>query len=300
MSLWIGIEHEFNIRGMVYRQKIEEYGLVPEFYSYQWEYNAFLMSTQDYPLHQILKLATDVIIEIGKAISSYTCISEEVTPIENTQSIVSNGLHIHISNREKPYYSDRIEIVRGWVVKRILDECPLNLRFLFSHHIWGAYRPSKYNFKKKRRFAPAVFTSKGTVEIRALSFFDLLDRPEFVEELIKEVDEIMTADSYSQIRKYRNEAKKMYDILYSDFFYRPLDYENFEALHFEILVNSLPAKEYDFKYNDFKIKYPLLTAQKGELKTIEDEIRFPINYHYEEEEGNYEEEEDYEYDGESY
>ena len=100
-------------------------------------------------------------------------------------SLVSNGIHIHINGVEefKDYAVDNgiqvgvlFDKFREFLVRLYIEIFGLSGRFVFSHHVWGHYRSSRYSFKQKSKFRPVVFRREyNTFELRMFNLEDLFD-----------------------------------------------------------------------------------------------------------------------------
>ena len=130
------------------------------------------------------------------------------------ESIVSTGIHIHVSmkgltkylrefdtqsifalyNENDCDYSLSVSLKTFLSALATFYKIKLNpsYRFLFSHHIWGNYRDYGYNYKRKRKFSPVNLSKpRGdkpwTIEIRVFDIEDLIHYPEQVYSIIEQI-----------------------------------------------------------------------------------------------------------------
>ena len=192
-----------------------------EYYYRQVERNDFLFNVEDLnDLYSILNYMNKSIIFEIKDISYDTDYWIPLNSIYSDVcgSVVSNGIHIHIGGEEFMEEFVRYAVdndlslgyvynkFRQFVVRNYIDIFGLSGRFAFSHHIWGNYRDSVYEFKRKRKFRPALFRYEhNTFEFRLFNLEDLFE----VEKMYKFFKKIYNfkVEKIDRVRKCRTQNR---------------------------------------------------------------------------------------------
>ena len=184
----IGAEQEYcsapsvNLHRLV-EDSLSKLDLQLEFYRNMVEFNEMLFSTTsssqkiEETLRAMAEMIIDKAIEInndimdrrGRGVKLYL----SPLPFVAYEGLVYNGLHLHINKDAINISSLRsLRLITAFFKQKEIGD---DSRFYFSHHIWGAYRPSSYSFKCKARFSPCVLTAHGTIEFRVFSFDDIYE-----------------------------------------------------------------------------------------------------------------------------
>jgi hypothetical protein len=192
-----------------------------EYYYHQVERNDFLFNVEDLnDLYGILNYMNKSIISEIKDISYDTDYWIPLNSIYSDVcgSVVSNGIHIHIGGEEFMEEFVRYAVdndlslgyvynkFRQFIVRNYIDIFGLSGRFVFSHHIWGNYRDSSYEFKRKRKFRPALFRYEhNTFEFRLFNLEDLFE----VEKMCKFFKKIYNfkVEKIDRVRKCRTQNR---------------------------------------------------------------------------------------------
>jgi len=276
----IGAEHEFCSESNVDLHRIlDRYGLwnelelTREFYVNMVEFNEMLFSTTSsiQKIEGVLEKIAEIIVE--KAIQ----INEVITnargrgckiylssyPMYNYKGLVFNGLHLHINKDSVEIPVHKLRPLVAFFKKMLNDDA----RFYFSHHIWGAFRPSEYGFKSKARFSPCVLTTHNTIELRTFSFDDINDSAKreklafFIHLLVsvkstKEIIKVMKWDSDSISTFWRDMTGISCEIPFAERTYSFPD---------ERVILQEEEPEEDEYYGEY---YPLYLRYKGLLTQI--------------------------------
>jgi len=226
----LGAEVEFEVAAPPNSGAMAKWGIVPEYYQWQVEYNDFLEMVEASPasLYKVLTRLAVRILEIAKELAPIVYISENYHYLAETHSLITNGLHFHISfvnDEEHEKALDRFFSRASFFQKLALaQKLYLNAdpRVLYSHHLTGALRPSNYNFKKKFRFRPVYFNDKyATFEIRIFSLFDLLFKrrslssrlASFIRSLLYKEEEFLLPSAVEEILKTPTDYKEPSDFM---------------------------------------------------------------------------------------
>ena len=102
-----------------------------------------------------------------------------------SRGIIANGIHIHIDAKVFDETELNVDDLEAILVYHKFLKNP-SIRFLFSHHIWGAVRYYSRDWKRKPRYRPLCYSpardDKGeTVEVRIYDLEDLNLLPSAVE-----------------------------------------------------------------------------------------------------------------------
>lgn len=182
----LGAEQEYcsapnvNLHGLV-SSDVEDLEIQLEYYQNMIEFNEILFSSStsyeriEDNLEKIRKLIEDKAIQIydyiknvrGRGVKLY--LSSMPFYVREIRALIFNGLHLHINADAINIGAQDLRKLVAYFKKEINND----VRFNFSHHLWGGIANSSYVFKKKIRFSPAVLTSHGTFELRVFTYNDL-------------------------------------------------------------------------------------------------------------------------------
>jgi len=274
MRIKIGFEHEFGVFPYpIPNEVLKKLDLIREYYAYQVEFNKLLYNTDinnlDKVLYHALKEILKKGIQINKEFAHFVednkvFFSEFPYYLKDNGSLIFNGLHIHISFPEfdmyelgdkfKTSYTYQKNIIK-WVVWQKLSFNP-DFRFIFSHHIWGNIRYSNYEFKKKKKFKPIVFTNKNTFEIRMFSFFDLMYYRDKISQIIQKLAYYLTKFKTPRLKRDVHEYLK-------DLFDNTVDYFNLSDIY-----KLLRYSNTQYKINDegLTVYLPQIVYVHGKFK----------------------------------
>jgi len=91
----------------------------------------------------------------------------------NSRTVIWNGLHIHIGINDVDVRTINGKVVRALSTYWKFINNP-DLRFIYSHHLWGYFRPSSYDYKRRSKFKPVLLRPRlNTIEFRLFSFTDI-------------------------------------------------------------------------------------------------------------------------------
>jgi hypothetical protein len=183
MVVTIGAEIEYSVKpGLDAHNAIDlsALELEREFYQHQIEYNDILIATENSPqaienaLKEVVKKIKRKATEVKRALNrngKRWKVYVSAIPFKKYDGLIWNGLHLHI----KPETIAKIGTITAAAVylKHIYSR---DMRFITSHHIWGAFRNSNYSFKRKLKFAPVIVSQHETIEFRLFSFEDIANR----------------------------------------------------------------------------------------------------------------------------
>lgn len=145
-----------------------------EYYPDQWEVNDFHEHSEDVkevtPL--LYKWADAILDRSSKGRLDFS------KAVLGAGGPVFSGVHIHLQLvghdliDEDYSVEGKKDVARDLsniVIATVLEHFGVSCRLMFSHHIHGSTRSSRYNFKRKARFAPVVFHSGfETYELRCI------------------------------------------------------------------------------------------------------------------------------------
>jgi len=85
------------------------------------------------------------------------------------RGVVFNGLHVHLGGDVAHVLLSRDTLWKRFealVTYEYVARFGVDARFILSHHIWGATRPTDHSWKSKDRYLPVAKSNIGTVEVR--------------------------------------------------------------------------------------------------------------------------------------
>jgi hypothetical protein len=260
----VGMEIEFCSYEAHYNIPIGDLGLEREYYSNMIEFNNFLMegkSKED--LEKIIEKIVECIKELALEIYDNMKNKEALWISEYgfcaNDGLVYNGIHLHISVPEMEYkYRNglfSLDRIRKYIVQYKVEN-NIDLRFLTSHHIWGHYRGSNYQFKQKRKYQPVIWTSRGTIEIRCLNYFDFTENKDVLVEYLWNIICYLNGESNFRIKRKSKEVFKFLKNIHS------------EDIDYDYVIGKLK----EFEYGD-NVKF-----EYKELDTDNDFVRWGFKY----------------------
>ena len=162
-----------------------------EYYDFQIERNNFLFNISNLKdLYNVISyMRTNIIDEIEHiAIDTKYSIPMNSLYSKMCSGLISNGVHIHLGGdefisqfieyaNENNIYTGRVfNKFREYIIRAYIDIFGISGRFAFSHHIWGYYRNSIYDYKQKSKFRPALYRHEHkTFEMRLFNLEDIFD-----------------------------------------------------------------------------------------------------------------------------
>jgi len=179
----IGFEFEFMLNSNHIPDDLwEKYHIEREYYRGMFELNDFFYIIEKTDsVKNIYKELKKIQTDIHSRLLTFKKDFEEEglhpdftpKPIYTCEGLVFNGMHLHISfpfKNKKRF--EKIKNLEPHIIAKKLEIAP-TYRAVTSHHIWGAYRPSEYQFKQKNRYQPIIYTNKNTIEFRLFDYDDL-------------------------------------------------------------------------------------------------------------------------------
>jgi len=140
-------------------------------------------------------------------------------------------------------------------------------RFYFSHHIWGAFRPSEFSFKSKARFSPCVLTSHNTIELRVFSFDDIYDKKKR-EQLAFFIHLLVSAKSTREIIKVMKWNSDLISVLWREMTEISCEIPFTERIYSfpneRVILQEEPEEDDDY-HDEY---YPLYLRYKGLLTQV--------------------------------
>jgi len=267
----IGFEFEFMLNSNYIPDDLwEKYHIEREYYRGMFELNNFfyVINKTDSVKNiykELKKIQIDIhsrLLEFKKNFEQEDLYPDFVSkPIYVCEGLVFNGMHLHISfpYKNKSRFK-KIKNLEPHIVAKKLEISP-TYRAITSHHIWGNYRPSEYQFKQKNRYQPIIYTGRNTIEFRLFDYDDL-----FIKDGLKWLAVLLFV-TYNNIEvEVNTEDLKLYDELRnlpSELWKNLCGYHKiFEKFRIEHLYND----EYYDEYDEYTYERLVILPQNIEIR----------------------------------
>lgn len=199
-----------------------------EYYDFQVERNNFLFNINDLKdLYNVISYMKTTVINEIEHIAIDTGYSMPMNSLYSKMcsGLISNGVHIHLggdefisqffkyANENELYIGRVFNKFREFIIRTYIDIFGISGRFAFSHHVWGYYRNSIYEYKQKSKFRPALYRHEHkTFELRLFNLediFDIVKMREFLKRIynfkVKKIEKVRKSRVQSRLESVNSE-----------------------------------------------------------------------------------------------